>query len=218
MIAAFLSTFSILLIIMLDGSSPEERQPYVPKRFIPPKDMWIKLMVKTIRGCAEPLFNTITEIKVRCRHRTQGHRSAGPRRHRQKKVPRDRLYLDPIPVMTTTWANGPSDTPSGRQFDSDSRALMLDDGASVCITNDKGDFIEPPTKVNRKVRGIKGHAKATYCDTIKWHVEDDTGLVHVMIIRGAYLIPEAATRAYCHLNTWPNRPVTITPKKRALEQ
>ena len=85
-------------------------------------------------------------------------------------------------------------TPSGRQFDSDSRALMLDDGASACITNDKGDFIEPPTKVNRKVRGIKGHAKATYRGTIKWHVEDDTGLVHAIIIRGAYLIPEAATR------------------------
>ena len=71
---------------------------------------------------------------------------------------------------------------------------MLDDGASACITNDKGDFIEPPTKVNRKVRGIKGHAKATHRGTVKWHVEDDTGLVHVMVIRGAYLIPEAATR------------------------
>ena len=70
---------------------------------------------------------------------------------------------------------------------------MLDDGASACITNDKKDFIEPPSRVNRKVRGIKGHAKATYRGTIKWHVEDDTGLVHVMIVRGAYLIPEAAT-------------------------
>ena len=71
---------------------------------------------------------------------------------------------------------------------------MIDDGASACITNDKSDFIEPPKKVNRKVRGIKGHAKATHRVTIKWHVEDDTGLIHVMIIRGAYLIPEAATR------------------------
>ena len=85
--------------------------------------------------------------------------------------------------MTTTWANGVSKRPPGRQFDSDSLVLMLDNGA----------FIEPPTKVNRKVRGIKGHANATHRSTIKWHVEDDTGLVHIMIIRGAYLIPEAAT-------------------------
>ena len=26
------------------------------------------------------------------------------------------------------------------------------------------------------------------------HVEDDTGLVHVMVIKGAYLIPDAATQ------------------------
>ena len=70
---------------------------------------------------------------------------------------------------------------------------MLDDGASACITNDKGDFIEPPTKVNRKVRGSKGHAKATHRGMIKWHVENDAGLIHIMIIRGAYLIPEVAT-------------------------
>ena len=39
---------------------------------------------------------------------------------------------------------------------------MIDDGASACITNDRDDFIEPPTRVNQKVRGIKGHAKAPH--------------------------------------------------------
>ena len=190
MIAAFILTIFILLIITLDY--PEEKQPYVPKRCTPLKSMWIKSMLTTMRGCAEPLFNTMTGIKVRRRHQTQGHHSTGPRHRRNKKVPQDRLHHDLIPVMTTTWANGTSNTPPGRQFDSDSRALMLDDGDSACITNDKGDFIKPPTKVNRKARGIKGHNKATYRGMIKWHVEDDTGLVHVMIIRGAYLIPEAA--------------------------
>ena len=71
---------------------------------------------------------------------------------------------------------------------------MLDDGTSACITNDKGDFIEPPKRVDRKVRGIKGHTKATHRGTLKWQVEDDSGLVHIMVIKGAYLIPEAATR------------------------
>ena len=44
------------------------------------------------------------------------------------------------------------------------------------------------------VKGIKGHANATHRGTLKWHIEDDQGLVHVMVIRGAYLIPDAATR------------------------
>ena len=70
---------------------------------------------------------------------------------------------------------------------------MLDDGASACITNDKDDFIKPPKRVDRKVRGIKGHPKATHRGTLKWHVEDDSGLVHIMVIKGAYLIPEVAT-------------------------
>ena len=151
-------------------------------------------MIQNLMGCTEPLVATINNIKVRRRRRIQRTRRMGPRRRRYKKVPQDLSARKSIPVMTTTWTNGTFDIPPGRQFDSDSQALMLDDGASACITNDKRDFIEPPTRVNRKVRGIKGHAKATYRGTIKWHVEDDTGLVHVMIVRGAYLIPEAAMR------------------------
>ena len=179
---------------MLECDGPEEKQPYVPKRFRPPKYSWIKSALKTMIRSTEPLYKAINTMKVRRKYHPRGLRSAGPRRRWSRKVPQERRHHNPIPAMTTTWDNGVSKTPPGQQFDSDSRALMLDDEASACITNDKSDFIEPPAKVNRKVRGIKGHAKATYRGTIKWHVEDDTGLVHVMIIRGAYLIPEAATR------------------------
>ena len=34
----------------------------------------------------------------------------------------------------------------------------------------------------------------THRGTLKWHVKDNTGLVHIMVIKGAYLIPDAATR------------------------
>ena len=91
-----------------------------------------------------------------------------------------------------TWTNERI-TPSGT-FDSDSQALMLDDGASACITKDTRDFIEPPKRVDRKVKGIKGHAQATHRGTLKWYIEDDHGLVHVMVITGAYLILDATMR------------------------
>ena len=71
---------------------------------------------------------------------------------------------------------------------------MLGDGMSACITNDQNDFIEPPKHIDRMVKGIKGHAKATHRGNQKWHIEDDHGLVHVMVIKDAYLIPDAATR------------------------
>ena len=70
---------------------------------------------------------------------------------------------------------------------------MLDDGASACITNNTKDFIEPPKRVDRKVKVIKGHAQATHRGTLKWYIEDDHSLVHVMVITGAYLIPGATT-------------------------
>ena len=71
---------------------------------------------------------------------------------------------------------------------------MLNDGTSACITNDKNDFIEPLKRVDRKVKGIKGHTKPTHRGAIKWHLKDNNGLVHVMVITGAYFIPETATR------------------------
>ena len=71
---------------------------------------------------------------------------------------------------------------------------MMEYGASACITNDANDFTKPPKRVNRKVKGIKGHAQASHQGTLKWYIEDDHGLVHVMVITGAYLIPETTTR------------------------
>ena len=97
--------------------------------------------------------------------------------------------------MTSTWSNpGASTRTPARQYNSDLQDLMLDDGASACITNCKEDFVEPPKRVDRNLKGIKGHADATHCGTLKWYLEDNAGLVHVLVIQGAYLIPDAATR------------------------
>ena len=41
-------------------------------------------------------------------------------------------------------------------FDSDSQTLMVDDGASACITNDKNDIIGTPKAISRKVNNING--------------------------------------------------------------
>ena len=102
------------------------------------------------------------------------------------------LSAPPLTGMTTTWSSEQV-APSGT-FDSDAQTLMLDDDASACITNDINDFIQPPERVDKMVKGIKGHAQATHRGTLKWYIEDDHGLVHVMVITGAYLIPETTTR------------------------
>ena len=188
-IAAFFLMSGLILIIVLECTNAGEPHPYIPKRHRPPKSLWIKSLLKAMSWCAATLVKVTTNNKVRCRHQRRGHRSVG-QCYRCETCPCNHCNF--IPIMTTTWANRIMKTlPLGKQFDSDSEALMLDDGASACITNDKDDFIEPP---QCKVRGIKGHAKATHHSTLKWHIEDDNGLVHVMVIKGAYLIPDTATR------------------------
>ena len=158
----------------------------------PPKSLWLKAFCAAFHRLMARLEKTILNMKVR-----RSYQPPKPwtfvRRTRQKK--HRRASLAQVTNMTSTWFNpGAATRPSARQFDSDSHDLMLDDGASACITNCEDDFVEPPKRVNRKVKGIKGHADATHRGTIKWYLEDDAGLVHVLIIRGAYLIPDAATR------------------------
>ena len=131
----------------------------------------------------------IDNIKVRRHYRTPGLQYNGYRHRRNKRKPVPQTSLT---GMTMTWDSRTSQAQG--VFDSDTQALMLDDGASACITNNMADFIKPPKRVYKKVKGIKGHAHATHRGTIKWHIEDDRGLVHVMIIRGTYLIPDAPTR------------------------
>ena len=131
----------------------------------------------------------INNMKVRRRLRPLELRYSGyrPKCKKGKYVPNVALTC-----MTTKWSNDQIVQPS--TFDSDAQALMLDDGASACITNDPHDFIEPPKRVDKKVKGIKGHAQATHRGTLKWYIEDDHGLVQVLVITGAYLIPETTMR------------------------
>ena len=177
------------ICLLIDALAPQEPRPYVPKLRRKPR-CYLSLHMKcTLARCTKTVTAQVDQMKVRRHYRILGFHYYGycHRRKKRKLVPQASLT-----GMTTTW-NSPR-SPSQGTFDSDAQALMLDDGASACITNDKQDFIEPPKRVDMKVKDIKGHANATHRGTIKWHIEDDQGLVHMMIICGAYLIPDAPTR------------------------
>ena len=46
----------------------------------------------------------------------------------------------------------------------------------------------------QKVKGIAGSAKATYCGTVKWKIEDDNNIVHMFTIPNTFYIANAPTR------------------------
>ena len=55
---------------------------------------------------------------------------------------------------------------------------MVDNGASASISPYLTNFIQPPQAINRKVKGIGGHAQATYKRMLQWEIQDDQSLTH----------------------------------------
>ena len=161
-LAAIYTVSGLIIYLILDGMAPQEQQPYVPKKQHSCKSRLFITLLNTLNQCATTLTKSISNIKVRRQYHLLRLRYSG----RRPKCKKGKYVLNTtLTGMTTTWTNDQT-APSGT-FDSDSQVLMLDDSASVCITNDKKDFIEPLKQVDRKVKGIKGHAKATHRGTLK---------------------------------------------------
>ena len=183
-----------------------------PQETTAPQESVDQIFLRSFQPFFVGLEKTIMNIKVKRRYIPRKPRACG-RRTRQKK--QRRASLTQVTNMTTTWSNpGASTRPPARQFDSDSHDLMLDDGASACITNCKEDFVEPPKRVDRKVKGIKGHADATHRGTIKWYLEDDAGLVSY---RELTLFPMRRLE-YCRHNTSHNKRTITIPRKKVLDR
>jgi hypothetical protein len=71
-----------------------------------------------------------------------------------------------------------TERPKALSFDTDSFELLVDNGASRSITNNKSDFIDTPRLVPTKIEGYSGVSKASFIGTVKWSIEDDQGRVH----------------------------------------
>ena len=80
-------------------------------------------------------------------------------------------------------------------FNSDSMPIMVDDGASACITNTMEDFVGKTQCINQKVNGIAGNAQATCQGMVHWQIEDDDGVQHTLKIKGCYYIETIPTRS-----------------------
>jgi hypothetical protein len=69
------------------------------------------------------------------------------------------------------------------QFDTDSKALRIDNCATRSISPYISDFVTPPVPMNnRKVKGIGGLMSDVMIGTIKWSIEDDEGQVHDIVL------------------------------------
>ena len=179
------------MCLMFDIVAPKELPAYIPKKSRKCKYGITTVLFNAFDQGATTIMGRINNMKVRHRYHPPKLRYSG---HRPKHKKGKHVLNAALTSMTTTWSSEPI-APSGT-FDSDAQTLMLDGGASACITNGANDFIKPPKRVDNKVKGIKGHAQATHQGTLKWYIKDDHGLVHLMVTTGAYLIPETTMRIW----------------------
>ena len=110
------------------------------------------------------------------------------------------LRVDVVAMATTKSNDDAELEPQAREttFDTDSVVILIDIGASACITNDLADFLQPPTNVSAQVTGIsRQKVLATKRGTVAWRFEDDNRVEHRFVIRNVYYVPDAPHRILC---------------------
>jgi hypothetical protein len=88
----------------------------------------------------------------------------------------------------------PSKCSSRAIFDSDSYDILVDGGATACISNNASDFIKPPQASKVRVKGFNGSTSSTKVGTVSWTVLDDTGHKRTLKIPNTYYVPECPLR------------------------
>jgi len=81
------------------------------------------------------------------------------------------------------WAAAAEGDTTTMVFDSDSFLMLVDSGASKCMTNNLDHFCDQPKRYRASAKGL-GSAKITMKGTGRWSWEDDNGVRHTKDIPG----------------------------------
>ncbi|KAL7580972.1 hypothetical protein ACA910_005786 [Epithemia clementina (nom. ined.)] len=175
---------------MFDDVADEPSPPYIPKRQCALKSNWLKSFANAIDWAITYGQKYLPTTR---RRSTSGYPLGYRRKRRLKSI-----------VFRSSWcATAPTDksvqTPATATtkylMDSNAVELTIDNCCSTSITNSMKDFVSPPKAIKRRVRGLSGAPlQATHVGTVLWRIEDDTGQVHNICLRGTYLVRKAPTR------------------------
>ena len=138
------------------------------------------------------LDQRINKIKTKPRHKYYRHFNY-LKRKRPKQCLKPRFFILHAPVVDC-YSNDESHQPRSIHFDTDSRKLRVDNGASRCMSSYIEDFIDVPQPTNESVRGVVGSANNNKKGTIQWSIEDDDGKTHVIRLPNSLYVPETNIR------------------------
>ena len=188
--AALILMINLLFLGWLSFHEPKVTQPsYTPKSHQMPKSQWIKAYLKLIQGPNIHWPSKRMTTTSRPRSRRSGYPLGYKRKTKKESTPPTIVEAFP-----TTYKENQN---KAIQWDTDGQQLMVDNGASGSITLYLTDFITPPQPINSKVKGIGGHAQATYKGTVQWKIQDNQGQLHCFTLPNSYFIATAPSRILC---------------------
>jgi hypothetical protein len=167
-------------------------QPSVYKRST--RHTWYARTLKRIQtnmtdATAVCYFKLLHSLRPTCQRRQRRYYSSCHRRSNQLT----RLVCG-LTVLSATSTEYPT-TAQRTRFDTDSKLIYVDSGATASITNDLADCLTTPVPILRRINGIGGTVNAqVYKSTIGWTFEDDDGTKHLFRLPNSFYIPKATNR------------------------
>lgn len=80
-------------------------------------------------------------------------------------------------------------------FDSDAKAIEIDNRCSACISHDINDFVGPVLKSNKVISAFScWQQMKVYKSTIAWSWTDDDGVQNKFRIPNSYYVPEGKSK------------------------
>ena len=171
----------ILYIIILHGFNLIDNGPNPMQNDKWWDNLWTQFFNYLSWGL-QPLLNQVDKDKCYAPHR---------RIYYSTRMTRTLAYTAIIAMTTRQNYNVSEAIP----FDTDSQMIGVDNRCSACITHVRADMPGDLTPCHRSIKGLGG-AKIweVWRGTIKWCIEDDTGVKHTHIIPNSYYVPQAKVR------------------------
>ena len=99
--------------------------------------------------------------------------------------------------MLCAWNNSNSRAPVYMDYAPGSKAICIDTGASVCISNDKSDFISLTLTSDQTLQGIGSGLEIAGEGTLRWSINDDDGHAIILHVRNALYVPKVPMCLLC---------------------
>ena len=187
MLAAITKVSMVIIWINFTRYAPEERS----RKSKPPINLWVKSLLKYLVCWWAILDNLVSGLKVRRKLHSGYPMGYNHPRRTPRKCPK-------ILSSLTTQVDPPQELedsmPLLARFDSDSKQITIDTGATLSLSHDRHDFVGEMTPLTRNVRGVSGNINATHTRTVVWQIEDGNGQVHDIHIFNMMYIPTASSR------------------------